>query len=304
MERERKIRDVTLAGGAINLLLVLFKFCAGVLGSSSAMIADAAHSLSDFASDIIVLLCIRISGKPADADHPYGHAKFETLASVVIGALLLATGIGIFWDGCSTIIASLNGEAIKTPTYLALVAAVVSIAVKEGLYHYTMHAAIKLDSAPLKANAWHHRSDALSSISTLAGIGGAMWLGGKWSVLDPLAACLISLFILWMAICLMKPGLDELMEKSLPETDKRLIEEIISGTPGVKGHHRLRTRRMGVNRAIEAHLKLEGGMTLAEAHDVATEVERRLKARLGRNTHVGLHMEPAAGKAGASPGKA
>ena len=295
--RERYISRVTLVGSVVNALLVIFKFMAGILGNSSAMIADAVHSLSDFASDVIVLWCVRVSSKPEDEDHAYGHGKFETLASVVIGLILLATGAGFFWEGLSAIVDFARGGALAAPTWLAFAAAVLSILVKEGLYHYTLAAGKKADSSTLRVNAWHHRSDALSSIATVIGIGGAMLPGETWRILDPLAACFISVFIAGMAFSLMKPGIDELMEKSLPDAEKAEIESIIASTPGVLGYHRVRTRRMGVNRAIEAHIKLDGTLPLAEAHDVASAVERRLKDRLGQKTHVGLHMEPAAATA-------
>ena len=282
-------------GSAVNLLLVAFKFMAGILGNSSAMIADAAHSLSDFASDVIVLLCLRVSGKPEDEDHAYGHGKFETLASIAIGLILLATGAGLFWEGLASVIEFARGGELATPTWLAFAAALLSLAVKEGLYHYTVAAAKKFDSATLKANAWHHRSDALSSIATVIGIGGAMLPGEAWRILDPLAACLISVFIILMAFSLMKPGIDELMEKSLPDAEREAIRQSIASTPGVLGYHRIRTRRMGVNRAVEAHIKLAADLPLREAHDIATAVEKKIQAALGKNTHVGIHMEPAAG---------
>lgn len=295
LDRENTIRRVTLAGSAVNLLLVIFKFLAGILGNSSAMIADAVHSLSDFASDVIVLLCLRVSSKPEDEDHTYGHGKFETLAAVAIGLLLLATGIGLCWDGLAAILEFARGGTLPAPSWLAFAAAGLSILVKEGLYHYTMRAARKLDSATLRANAWHHRSDALSSVATVIGIGAAMLPGETWRIADPLAACVISVFIILMAFSLMKPGIDELMEKSLPEAERALIAESIASTPGVLGYHRIRTRRMGVNRAVEAHIKLAPEMPLREAHDIATAIERKIQKALGENTHVGIHMEPVAG---------
>lgn len=293
VDRERYIRHVTLAGSVTNCLLTLFKLIAGILGASSAMIADAAHSLSDLASDVIALLCIRVASKPEDEDHAYGHGKFETLAAVAIGLILAATGIGLFLDGLSAIIDFAKGRPLTTPTWLALLAAIVSIVAKESLYQYTILAAKKADSPTLKANAWHHRSDAASSIATVTGIGGAMLMGGDWIILDPLAACIISLFILGMAFSLMRPALAELMEKSLPPAEKEEIARIIAATPGVLGFHHLRTRRMGMNRAVEAHIKLDGSLHLTQAHDIASAVERRLKAALSEHTHVGLHMEPA-----------
>lgn len=254
------------------------------------MIADAAHSLSDFASDLIVLLCIRISCKPEDEDHAYGHGKFETLASVAIGLILLGTGTGLFWQNLWAIIEFTKGEPLQAPGFLALAAAILSIIAKEGLYRYTMMAAKKIDSEALKTNAWHHRSDSLSSIATVIGVGGAMV--GNWTILDPVAACLISLFIMFMALSLMRPGLDELMEKSLPACEKEAIEKIIASTPGVITYHHLRSRRMGAKRAVEFHIKMDGDISLRQAHDAATLIEKRIKATLGSDTHVGIHMEP------------
>lgn len=293
MNREKYIVHVTIVGSIVNFLLVIFKFASGILGNSSAMVADAAHSLSDFASDIIVLLCVRFSSRPEDEDHAYGHGKFETLASVAIALILLVTGLALFWDAIKNIIGFINGAIIKMPGWLAFLAAIISLLVKEALYHYTMRAAKKVDSDTLKTNAWHHRSDSLSSIATLVGTSGAMIPGGKWVLLDPLAACLISLFIMGMALTLMRPGIDELMEKSLPAADKKIIEEIIASAPGVITFHHLRTRRMGINRAVEAHIKMDGTITLSQAHESATIIENRIKAALGQNTHVGIHMEPA-----------
>lgn len=294
LNREKYISQVTIAGGVVNLVLVGFKFMAGLLGASSAMIADAVHSLSDFASDLIIICCVRVSGKPEDEDHAYGHGKFETLASVAIGFILLATGLGLLWEGLDSIINFARGAKLPSPTGLALAAAIISILVKEALYHYTLAAARKINSDVLKANAWHHRSDSLSSMATVLGISGAMFAGERWAFLDPLAACLISLFIIGMSFSLMKPGIGELMEKSLPPSERRTIEMIISTTPGVYGFHRLRTRRMGANKAVEAHIKLDGEQSLRQAHDISSAIEKRIKAELGGNTHVGIHMEPAA----------
>lgn len=292
VNREKRIARVTLTGSTINLALVIFKFVSGILGHSAAMVADAIHSLSDLASDIIILLCIRISSKPEDDDHAYGHSKFETLASVCIGMILLLTGLGFLWESAREIAAFVGGEKIPVPGNVALVAAIVSLAAKEGLYHYTLSVAKRIDSDTLRANAWHHRSDALSSLATLFGIGGAILLGGKWAVLDPLAACAISLFIIGVAISLMKPGIDELMERSLPANEKREMEKIISSVPGVLGFHNLRTRRIGANRAVEVHIQLLPEIPLREAHDIATEIEQRIKKRFGAATHTGIHMEP------------
>jgi cation diffusion facilitator family transporter len=290
--RERKIYEVTLIGSVVNVALLVFKFVAGIIGHSSAMIADAFHSLSDFLSDIIVIVFVRLAGKPEDSDHAYGHGKYETLASVIVGILLCAVGFGLLASGIDKIVGFFNGIPLEAPNYWALAAAALSIILKEALYRYTVIYGKKLDSAALIANAWHHRSDALTSIAALAGIGGAMLLGNKWTILDPLAATVVSLFIIKASYSLMKPGLDELLEKALPKNERDEIEEIISSTPGVIAYHRLRTRKVGPHRAIEMHVKMSPEISLMQAHEIATEVEKRIKKRFGVETHVGIHMEP------------
>ncbi len=292
-ERERKIYKVTLVGSFVNVILVVFKFIAGVIGHSSAMIADAVHSLSDLLSDIVVLVFVKIAGKPEDADHAYGHGKFETLASVIVGVLLGFVGVGLAWEGISKTIEFFKGGDLGSPNYWALSAAVLSIFLKELLFRYTIKSGKNLDSQALVANAWHHRSDAMTSVATLVGIAGAMIFGKNGRVLDPLAAVVVSGFIIKAAWVLMKPGLDELLEKSLSEEDKQRIGEIITATPGVTAFHRLRTRRIGSHRAIEVHVKMPGDYSLTRAHEVASEIEKRIKDAFGTETHVAVHMEPA-----------
>lgn len=293
MNREHKIYQVTLAGSIVNFLLVVFKFFAGIVGRSSAMIADAVHSLSDFVSDIVVLLFVRISGKPQDADHDYGHGKYETLAAVIIGLMLGIVGFGIMYNGVSAVYGVYAcGELLAPPNYWALSAAALSIMLKEAMYWYTVVWGQRLDSAALRANAWHHRSDAFTSVATLIGIGGAMVLGERWRILDPLAAVVVSGFIIVAAYRLMKPGIDELLEKSLGEAEKHQITEILTQTPGVVRIHRLCTRRIGTRAAIEVHLKMDANLRLKDAHDIASEAERRLRAEFGPQTHISIHMEP------------
>ena len=185
MSRERDIYRVTLVGSAGNMALLTFKFIAGILGHSSAMIADAIHSLSDFITDVVVLAFVRVSAKPQDESHDYGHGKFETLATFFIGLALIAVATGIIVSGLLAFSRWLKGEEIQAPDRLALWAAVLSLIVKEILYQYTIRAGRRLDSQAVIANAWHHRSDALSSIGTTIGIGGAVLLGNRWTVLDP-----------------------------------------------------------------------------------------------------------------------
>ncbi len=290
--REKTIYKVTFTGSIVNFLLLVFKFVAGFVGHSSAMIADAVHSLSDFVSDVVVIVLVKISGKPEDADHSYGHGKYETMASVIIGLMLAGVGVGLLYNGIVKSVEILRGAPAEAPNMWALVAAVISILLKEGLYRYTIAYGRKLNSTALTANAWHHRSDAYTSVATLIGILGAMTLGAKWKVLDPMAAAVVSVFIIVTAWKLMKGGIGELMEKTLPEETQQQIQTIISETPGVKAIGHLRTRRVGPDDAIDVHVKMDGNLTLRQAHDIASEIERRLRAEFGSRTHIGVHMEP------------
>lgn len=290
--RQQDIYKVTIWGSIVNFILLIFKFVAGVLGHSSAMVADAIHSLSDFATDIIVLFFVRISSKPVDTTHKYGHGKFETLATAFIGFALLAVGIGILIEGTKNIVAVVRGEVLQAPGVIALLAAAVSIISKEILYQYTVYKGRQINSQAVVANAWHHRSDAFSSIGTLVGIAGAMFLGEKWRVLDPVAAVIVSVFILKVAIDILRNSLEELMEHSLPDAEEEEIKQIILSTNGVESPHHLRTRRIGNRVAIEVHIRMNGDMTLTKAHQITTEVEQQLKLRFGENTHIGIHTEP------------
>ena len=286
--REKGIYRVTIVGSVVNFLLLLFKFFAGIAGHSAAMLADAVHSLSDFVTDIIVIVFVRISSKPEDE----GHGKYETLATAIIGIVLLFVGFGIFWNGASSIYRFLHGGSLQEPGMLALIAALVSIAFKEALYRYTVFRGKKLNSRAVVANAWHHRSDALSSIGTAIGIGGAILLGNHWRVLDPIAAVVVSFFIMKVAVKLLIPCVDELLEKSLPADVENEIQRIILSFPGVSSPHHLRTRRIGNHYAIEVHVRMDGKITLEEAHRTATAIENTLKEQFGEGTHVGIHVEP------------
>lgn len=290
--REKEIYRVTIAGSIVNAVLLVFKFAAGIWGHSAAMLADAVHSLSDFVTDVIVILFVRISNKPQDKGHDYGHGKYETLATAIIGILLLLIGFGILWNGASSIWLFMKGKPLEAPGMVALVAALVSIVSKEVLYRYTAMKGKSLNSQAVVANAWHHRSDAFSSIGTAVGIGGAILLGEKWRVLDPIAAVVVSLFIMKVAVRLLLPCIDELLEKSLPDEVEREIEQALLSFPGVSEPHHLRTRRIGSYCAIEVHVRMDGGITLEEAHSTATAIERKLKALFGEGTLINIHVEP------------
>ena len=290
--REKEIYKVTLVGSVGNMALLTFKFIAGIVGHSSAMIADAVHSLSDFITDIIVILFVRISAKPQDESHDYGHGKFETIASFVIGLALVAAATGIIFSGGMKLAKWLEGEQLEAPGKLALWAALLSILVKEVLYHYTVRKGKTLHSQAVEANAWHHRSDALSSIGAAIGIGGAILLGNRWTVLDPLASVVVGAMLVKVAVGLLKTSIGELTECSLPEDTESEIVQIIQSYPNVYEPHNLRTRRIGNRIAIEAHVRMNGDITLTEAHNRATDIEHQLKSRFGKSTHVTIHMEP------------
>ena len=295
MERNKKIYQVTLVGGVVNVVLLVFKFVAGILGHSAAMVADAVHSLSDFVTDIIVLVFVHISGKPEDKSHDYGHGKYETLAMTIIGMALLVVAIGIVYSGIEKIVAWTRGELLEAPGMLALWAALLSIVLKEGVYRYSMVKARVLNSQALEANAWHHRSDALSSIGTAIGIGGAILLGQRWTVLDPVASVIVGLFIVKVAVYLLRDGIGDLMEHSLPDEVEDEILRLAGSVDGVTKPHELRTRRIGNHYAIELHILMDGDITLREAHEKASEVEDLLRRKYGEETHVAVHVEPVNG---------
>jgi len=292
LRRESEIYRVTITGSVINLLLLLFKFFAGVTARSAAMLADAVHSLSDFATDVVVLLFVRISAKPEDEGHDFGHGKYETLATAIIGLLLLVVGFGIFWNGASSVYACVRGATLPQPGMLALWAALLSIVLKEALYWYTVVAGRRLRSPSVVANAWHHRSDALSSVGTAVGIGGAILLGERWRVLDPLAAVVVSFFIMRMAVKLLRPCMDELLERSLPAEVEEEIVRIILSAPGVSSPHHLRTRRIGNYYALDVHIRMDGNISLSEAHRTTATIEEKLRRRFGRDTLINIHVEP------------
>ena len=287
--RQHAIYRVTIVGAVLNLVLIIFKMLAGILGRSGAMVADAIHSLSDFVTDVIVLVFVRISNKPRDVDHDYGHGKYETLATALIGVLLFVVGVGVLAGGCSSILAYLRGETLGQPGMVALWAAVVS---EEWLYRYTRAVGRRANSKAVVANAWHHRSDALSSVGTMVGVGGAILLGEDWRVLDPLAAVVVSVFILKVSVDLVRPCVDELLEKSLPEDMERDITRLVLSAGGVAHLHNLCTRRIGNNVAIEFHICMDGNLSLTEAHRTASHIEELLREAYGERTHIVIHVEP------------
>ena len=289
---KQKIYTTTIIGSIANFLLVLLKFVAGFIGNSAAMIADAVHSLSDFVTDVIVIVFVRFAHKPKDELYAYGYGKYETLATAIIGVLLFIVGSGILWDGGWKIYHYFADGTLPEPHIIAFYMALVSIAVKELLYRYTAAVGRAVKSQVVVANAWHHRSDAMSSIGTAVGIGGAIFFCDGFEILDPVAAIVVSFFIMKVAIQLIIPSLGELLEKSLPEEVQEQIRQIILSYPGVSEPHHLRTRRIGNTYAIDVHLRMDGDMPLRIAHDHVSAIERKIRAAFGMQTHISIHLEP------------
>ena len=290
--RERTIYKVTLLGSFVNMLLVVIKFIFGILGCSAAMIADAVHSMSDLITDVIVVIFVKLSNKPQDEDHDYGHGKYETLATSLVGMALLFVGVMILYSGAENIYRAISGEVLRQPGLVALFAAIISVVLKEWAYRFTIRTGQKVNSQAVIANAWHHRSDAFSSIGTSLGIGGAIFLGDKWVVLDPIAAVIVSLFIIKTACVLIKRAFDELLEKSLPAEIEAQIMTLAEQEAGVCEIHNLRTRRIGNHIAMEMHLRMSGDTSLYIAHQRTCEIEKRLREHFGADTLINIHVEP------------
>ena len=292
MDRIKEAKKVTWIGFFINLILTVFKILAGIFGKSTAMIADGVHSLSDFVTDVLVIVFVGISGKEKDNDHHYGHGKYETFATMLISMILMLVGIGIFWSGFTRVIDFFQGKAIEEPSVIALIAAIVSIFSKEWLYRFTKKTGEKIKNYAVVANAWHHRSDAFSSIGTAIGIAGAIYLGESWRILDPIAGMVVSIFIIKVATEIGLPSMHELLEKSLPVEIEKEIAEVIENNPEVKFHHNLKTRKVGYIYVIDVQIKLDKEISFVKSHDVATEVEVELKRKYGEKTVINIHTEP------------
>ena len=292
MDRTAKVTFVTLVGSVVNIILTVFKIFAGVLGRSTAMIADGIHSLSDLMSDIVVIVFVKISAKGRDKDHDYGHGKFETFATLIISLMLIVVAVNLMSGGINKIRQILDGGEVSSPGMIALWAAVASIVLKEILYRYTIIQGKALNSPMMIANAWHHRSDAFSSVGSLLGIAGAIFLGDKFVILDPITGCVISIFILVMAVKMSVPAIKELLDVSLPDDVEEKIEATAKSVKGVVDLHELKTRREGPGIIMEGHLELDSEISLKEAHDISKKVEAALRKEFGSETQISLHLEP------------
>lgn len=286
------IRHITWVGFWVNAVLMALKLFFGYYGHSDALVADGFHSLSDFGTDFIVLVFVGVAYKSADADHPYGHGKFETFASLLIAVALFIVAIGIGWGGVDSIIFFVKGGALPRPDVWTIIVALVSIAAKEWLFRITAAKGREIGSSALEANAWHHRSDAISSVATLIGVSGAYFLGAKFRILDPAASILIGVFIAFSAWKIARPSIDELLERALPPDEVDEIRGIILSVPGVLGLHKLKTRRAGHSAVIDVDIKVDPDITVTQGHDIASRVEHALRTRWHPDLIIYIHVEP------------
>jgi cation diffusion facilitator family transporter len=286
------IRRITLIGFYVNAALMVLKILFGIYGHSDALVADGVHSFSDFATDLIVLVFVGIAYKNADDDHPYGHGKYETFSTLLIAVALIFVASGIGMSGIFSIFGVINGEVLPRPDVLTIIVAALSIVAKEMLYRGTVKVGKRVNSPALIANAWHHRSDAFSSIATLIGVSAAFFLGESWRICDPIASVLISVFIGMSALSIASPSISELLERSLPGAQIKQIEEIIMSVDGVKSFHHLRTRRNGHSCIVDVHIKVEPTLTVTEGHQIATDVEHALRSQFTPDLTTSIHIEP------------
>lgn len=275
---------ITMVGAVTNVALSIFKFAAGTAGNSSALIADAIHSLSDLATDVIVYYSLKISGQKPDEEHPYGHGRAETIGASFVGAAVILVGIGIAWEVLTKVV----GGKIAVPTYMALIGAAVSIIAKEALYQYTMRVGRKLKSEVIRANAWHHRSDALSSLAALVGIAGAMM---GWPLMDPLAAVIVGIMIAHVGTRIAHDAINNLMDTGVSDTELEKMRSIIKESPGVLHFHELKTRRLGKDVLVDIHIQVPPRISISEAHNISETVRVNLKQNVEGVADALVHID-------------
>ena len=291
INRNQEEKRCTIVGMTSDICLSALKILTGILGHSSAILADGIHSISDTVTDLLVYAMVRLSGKGVDERYRYGRGKYETLAAFLISIILVVVALGLMAGGLQDIWSAMHGNTLERPHIIALIVGIVAVCVKEGLYQYTRHLGNKTGSKALKAYAWHHRADALSTSATLLGVAGAVFLGEKWCVLDPLAAIAVSLLILVLAYRMGRPAVEELLEASLPQDEQDRISAIVTSAPGVMAFHNLRTRRNGNLRVVDIHIKVDGNLSVNDSHNITREIERQLNDALGE-VMTNIHVEP------------
>ncbi len=294
-----QVYRITLLGAVLNFMLIFLKLFAGVWGRSAVLIADAVHSLSDFVTDIAVIIGARYWERPADGDHPYGHAKLETIITLFIGAALMAVGGRLVFSAVGTLHQMTTNPEYEfiLPGKIALIAACASIVVKEYLYRITARIGRKIHSSAVVANAWHHRSDALSSIPAAFAVGGCLIFGERYAFLDPVATILVGGMIFYAAWQIMYPTFGTLMDASASEDTVAQIATIVREIPGTHNPHKIRTRRMGNGFDVDLHIWVDGKMTVHESHQLVHDIESRLCAKEGlKILDVTVHVEPIHGE--------
>lgn len=291
-ERYQVANKVTGVGTIINAILVIAKFSAGWFGRSQALMVDAVHSFSDFVTDAIILVSFRVSRKPEDQSHHFGHGKFETLSSLAISVSLVFVGLGLGYSGVIRVIEVWNGDIQMAPTYLALTMSIVAIVSKEWLFRYTLKKGKQISNSAVIANAYEHRSDAFSAIATTIGIAGAIILGGKWVILDSLAAVVVSIFILKFSLVLSYDSIMELTEASLSDDENKRILELGQSVNGVNNPHSLRSRKVGHYIVLNFHIEVDPNLTVVEAHEIQKRVKEKIRLEFGEGTMITIHIDP------------
>ncbi|QEN04471.1 cation transporter [Thiospirochaeta perfilievii] len=293
MESDYKYgKRVTLVGTVVNILLSFVKLLVGFFSGSLALVADGFHSLSDLASDLVVYVGLSFAEKPDDSSHHFGHGKFETFSAFLVGVLLALAGIVIGKDSFVMFRAVFNGEILHPPKIWALYITILSVVVKEILYRYTKNAGKKINSPSVIANAWHHRSDSFSSIGASLGIAGAIFLGGKWVILDPLAGIIVGLILLKEALSIIRTNVAGLLDVSLGSESTSLIKKIVESTANCSEPHNIRTRSVGKRVVLSLHIRVNDNFTIKKGHSIAHDVEDRLKEHFGEDAIVTVHVEP------------
>ncbi len=292
MGNTEKARKVTVLSFIINCILSAGKITIGIIGTSGALIADGIHSLSDLITDIIVFVSLKIAQKPADDKHNYGHGKVEIVATVLVSIALFIAGFTIGRDGIEDLIGFFKGGAAESPALIVVIAAGISLIVKELLFRYTMKTGKETGSEVLIANAWHQRSDAFSSLGVLVGSGGAWLLGNNFAFLDSAAQIIVSLFIFRAAYKILMPNLGQLADAAIDEDEINEIRKMLEANPNVIDYHHLRTRHVGSLHAIDVHILVDPHHDINSAHDISTMIECELKSYLGTDCFVSIHIEP------------
>ena len=292
----RKIRRAVGIGCIVNAVLMVLKMVTGHYGHSDALVADGFHSLNDFAADLIMLMFVGISFRGPDSRYSYGYGKFETFSTFLMSSFLIIVSLIIGYEGIESLVGYSRGMELEQPDIWTVIVVLFAMAAKEGLYHFYSSAGKKAGSKALVANAWHHRSDALSSMATLVGIAGAMFLGDQWRILDPIAAMVVSVFIVVVAVKIGRPAVAELLERSLPADVVEGMYRVIGSTPGVRAFHRFASRHNGNRMIVDFHIKVDPDISVVGGHHIASEVEHRLKEHYGQAVTATIHVEPYMGQ--------